>query len=85
MYVNEHKALLASIRGGIPINNGEYMVNSTLMALMARDAAYTGKKVKWEDYMKSEVVLGPKSYDEADYVADRVAIPGKNGKRKIWG
>ncbi len=85
MYVNEHKALLASIRGGIPINNGEYMVNSTLMALMARDAAYTGKKIKWEDYMKSEVVLGPKSYDEADYVADRVAIPGKNGKRKIWG
>ena len=85
MYVNEHIALLNSIRNGVPINNGEYMVNSTVMALMARDAAYTGKKIMWDKYMESEIVLGPKSYDEADYVPDPVAIPGKNGKRKIWG
>ena len=84
MYVNEHKALLKSIRAGAPINNGEYMVNSTLMALMARDAAYTGKKILWDEYLKSEVVLGPDSYENADYEPDRVAIPGKNGKRKIW-
>ena len=84
MYVNEHIALLKSIRSGVPINNGEYMVNSTLMALMARDAAYTGKKIKWDEYLKSEVVLGPESYDDADYQPDRIAIPGKNGKRKFW-
>ncbi len=84
MYVNEHIALLKSIRSGVPINNGDYMVNSTLMALIARDAAYSGKKIMWEDYMKSEVVLGPGSYDEADYIPDPVAIPGKNRKRKIW-
>jgi len=47
------------------------------MALMGRDAAYTGKRIKWEDYIKSEVVLGPKSYDEPDYVPDTVAIPGR--------
>lgn len=84
MYVNEHIALLKSIRSGVPINNGEYMVNSTLMALMARDAAYTGKKIKWDEYLKSEVVLGPESYDDADYQPDRIAIPGKNGKRIFW-
>ena len=84
MYVNEHIALLNSIRNGALINNGEYMVNSTLMALMARDAAYSGKKIMWDEYLKSEVVLGPDSYDDADYQPDRVAIPGKNGKRKIW-
>lgn len=84
MYVNEHIALLKSIRNGATINNGEYMVNSTLMALMARDAAYSGKKILWDEYLKSEVVLGPDSYDDADYQPDRVAIPGKNGKRKFW-
>ena len=84
MYVNEHIALLKSIRSGELINNGDYMVKSTLMALMGRDAAYSGKKIKWEDYLKSEVVLGPESYDDADYTPNPVAIPGKNGKRKIW-
>ena len=84
MYVNEHIALLNSIRNGAIINNGEYMVNSTLMALMARDAAYSGKKIMWDEYLKSEVVLGPDSYDDADYQPDPVAVPGKNGKRKIW-
>ena len=83
MYVNEHTALLNSIKNAAPINNGDYMVNSTLMALMARDAAYSGKKIMWDEYLKSEVVLGPKSYDEADYVADPVAIPGRT-KRKVW-
>ncbi len=77
MYVNEQDELVKSIRAGIPINNGAYMTNSTLMALMGRDAAYTGKRIKWEDYIKSEVVLGPKSYDEPDYVPDTVAIPGR--------
>ena len=85
MYVNEQRALVESIRNVDPINNGQYMVNSTLMALMARDAAYTGKKIKWEDYLKSEVVLGPDSYDDAYYQPDPVAIPGRNRKRKIWG
>ena len=84
MYVNEHIALLNSIRNGAIINNGEYMVNSTLMALMARDAAYSGKKIMWDEYLKSEVVLGPDSYEDADYQPDPVAVPGKNGKRKIW-
>jgi len=85
MYVNEQRALVESIRNGAPINNGEYMVNSTLMANMARDAAYTGKRIKWEDYLKSEVVLGPESYENAAYQPDPVAIPGQNRKRKIWG
>jgi predicted dehydrogenase len=77
MYVNEHKELVKSIRSGVPINNGKYMTYSTVMAIMARDAAYTGKKLNWDEYMKSDVVLGPKSYDDLDYVPDPIQIPGK--------
>ncbi len=78
MYDIEHKYLFESIRDGRPINNGTCMSYSTLMALIGRDAAYTGKKIKWADYMKSEKVLGPKDINNADqYEADPVSKPGE--------
>ncbi|MEY3120037.1 MAG: Inositol 2-dehydrogenase, partial [Bacteroidota bacterium] len=43
MYQNEHNELFASIRAGKPINDGEWMCQSTLMAIMGRMATYTGK------------------------------------------
>ena len=48
MYQTEHDELFASIRSGKPINNGEYMAKSTLLAIMGRMAAYTGQLITWE-------------------------------------
>jgi predicted dehydrogenase len=48
MYDAEHVALFKAIRGGTPINNGDYMCKSTLMGIMGRTAAYTGKTVFWD-------------------------------------
>src|SRR5262249_61491687 len=45
MYQNEHGELFASIRAAKPINNGEDMCNSTLMAIMGRIATYTAKPI----------------------------------------
>jgi predicted dehydrogenase len=47
-YQTEHDELFASIRRGEPINNGEYMAKSSLMAIMGRMATYTGKEITWE-------------------------------------
>jgi len=81
MYDLEHKELFASIRDSKPINNGTYMSYSTLMALIGRDAAYTGKKIMWDDYMKSEARLGPEDIYNADqYQPDPVARPGNGFK-----
>lgn len=77
MYDSEHQELFHSIRSGNPINNGKYMCYSTLMALIGRDAAYTGQKIKWDEYLKSEKRLGPDEYDWNDYEPDPVALPGK--------
>lgn len=78
MYDVEHEHLFQSIRAGKPINNGKYMSYSTLMALIGRDAAYTGKKIKWADYMKSDVVLGPKDiYNADDFEPMPVSKPGE--------
>ena len=76
MYDVEHAEMFAAIKNGEPINNGEYMCDSTLMALIARDSAYTGQKIEWADYLKSKVILGPKDYEWGDYAPLPVAIPG---------
>ncbi|MHC1768375.1 MAG: Gfo/Idh/MocA family protein [Verrucomicrobiia bacterium] len=59
MYQVEHDELFASIRKGEPINDGVWMCNSTLMAIMGRTAAYTGQEVTWEQAMNSEEKLVP--------------------------
>lgn len=59
MYDSEHKALFAAIRNGQVINNGDYMCKSTLMGIMARESAYSGKTVKWEEILNSTQDLSP--------------------------
>lgn len=76
MYQNEHDALFASIRSGEPINNGDYMCKSTLMAIMGRMAAYTGQKVTWQQALNSELDLTPASYAFGDAPAVEIARPG---------
>jgi myo-inositol 2-dehydrogenase/D-chiro-inositol 1-dehydrogenase len=61
MYQNEHNELFASIRNGKPVNDGLWMAHSTLLAVMGRLAAYTGQVVTWEEAMKSQENLFPKS------------------------
>jgi myo-inositol 2-dehydrogenase / D-chiro-inositol 1-dehydrogenase len=59
MYDSEHKALFKAIRTGVPINNGDYMCKSTLMGIMARESAYSGKTVTWDDILSSKQDLSP--------------------------
>ena len=76
MYKQEHDELFASIRSGQPINNGDYMANSTMVAIMGRMATYTGQTITWEQAMASEEKLGPDSYEWGDLPEPEVAIPG---------
>ncbi len=59
MYQNQHDELFASIRKGTPINDGDWMSNSTLLAIMGRMAAYSGKQITWEQALNSKEKLGP--------------------------
>lgn len=59
MYQVEHNELFASIRKGEPINDGTWMANSTLMAIMGRTAAYTGQEITWEQMLNSKDKLVP--------------------------
>jgi predicted dehydrogenase len=77
IYQIEHNELFASIRQGNPINNGEYMAKSTLLAIMGRMATYTGQLVTWEQALNSAEDLSPASYEwNARPVESPIAIPG---------
>jgi hypothetical protein len=76
MYQVEHDELFASIRKGTPINNGDYMAKSTLIAIMGRMAAYTGKQITWEMALNSKENLSPAQYEWGAMPEPVVAIPG---------
>jgi predicted dehydrogenase len=76
MYQNEHDELFASIRKGEPIDNSDYMCKSTLMGIMARMSAYTGRSLTWEQALNSQEDLSPASYDWTPIESPPVAVPG---------
>ncbi len=76
-FQTEHDELFASIRKGQPINNGEYMCRSTLLAIMGRMAAYTGREITWEQAMNSREDLSPPRYAwDVPLPVPPVAMPG---------
>jgi predicted dehydrogenase len=78
MYQVEHNELFASIRAGKPINDGDRMANSTMMAIMGRMAAYTGQEVTWERAINSQEVLVPEHLDwNMKLPIAPMAIPGR--------
>jgi predicted dehydrogenase len=76
MYQREHDALIASIRAGKPINNGDYMCKSTLMAIMGRMATYTGQEISWDQALNSKEDLMPTKLEFGDLSVPPVARPG---------
>jgi predicted dehydrogenase len=75
-YQTEHDRLFASIRSGTPINNGEYMSYSSLLAIQGRMSAYTGQQIGWDEALQSREDLTPAAYDWGPIPTPPVAIPG---------
>ena len=77
MHQLEHDAMYRALRKGEIINNGHYMANSTMMAIIARMSAYTGKVLTWDQAMNSKEDLTPPSYDwDTPMPEPPVAMPG---------
>ncbi len=77
MYQREHDLLFDSIRKGKPMNDGKRMTTTTMLAIMGRMAAYTGKQVTWEEAMNSQERLFPEHLEwNAKFDAPPLARPG---------
>jgi len=75
-YVQEHADLIASIREGEPLNEGERVAESVLTAIMGREAAYTGQEVTWEEVQAGDQQLVPESVEFGSMRMPEVAEPG---------
>jgi myo-inositol 2-dehydrogenase/D-chiro-inositol 1-dehydrogenase len=81
-YIQEHTALIESIRAGKPINELKNATDSTLTAIMGRMSAYTGKRVTWEEALNSEENLLPERFDwDTRVPVPPVAMPGQTELR----
>lgn len=79
-YQVEHDDLFAAIRSNTPYNEGDYGAKSTMTAILGRMAVYSGKVIKWDDAINSEISIMPKHYA---FDADPPVMPGKDGRYPI--
>ena len=78
MYQQEHNELFASIRKGEAKNDGDWMMRSTLMAIMGRESAYTGRRLSWEDIKNSSQKLMPENLSwDMELPEPPIPMPGR--------
>ena len=68
--------MFAAIRKGQPINKGEYVARSTLLAILGRMATYTGQVITWDKPSTSKEDLSPPKYEWGPLPEPPVAMPG---------
>ncbi len=76
-YVTEHVDLQRAIRSGHHVNEGRRVAESTLTAIMGREAAYTGQEITWDEAMNSKQDLMPAVMAFTECPTPPVPIPGK--------
>ena len=70
-----HVRLVTAIRTGNPVNDSEHHVQSTLMAIMGRMSAYSGKFITWDEMMASTLKLGPETFAMTNWSDFREEMP----------
>ncbi|MBI4613328.1 MAG: Gfo/Idh/MocA family oxidoreductase [Planctomycetes bacterium] len=76
-YVREHTDLIESVRAGKPANEARQVAESTLTAILGREAAYTGRSLAWEEVRDAELALGPEPTEFGDLPVRPVPVPGR--------
>ena len=76
-YRREHADLIQSIRRGAPINEAAQFAESTLTAILGRQAAYTGKAITWDEILDSNLDFSPARYEFGPLPVRPVPMPGK--------
>ncbi len=76
--VQEHTDLIASIRSGEPLNEGERVALSTLTAIGCRMSAYTGREISWNWLLNGSTLdIFPKTIAPGAGHFPLVPIPGQ--------
>jgi myo-inositol 2-dehydrogenase / D-chiro-inositol 1-dehydrogenase len=79
----EHRPLFVAIRSGDPLNAGDYMTRSTMVAVMGQLTCYRGKEVTWDQMMKSDYMHLPRPEDVSLDMEPPVK-PDANGEYPVF-
>ncbi len=78
MYQVCHNEWFAAVRKGEALNKGEYMANSTMLAILGREAAHSGQRVTWDELWKAGQDIAPDNLQFADkHPTATVPVPGR--------
>ena len=79
-YQIEHDRLFKAIRDDLPHNEAERGAHATLMAIMGRNAAYSGQLITWEEALNADenLVTTAETWD-----GEPPILPGPNGEYPI--
>jgi predicted dehydrogenase len=81
-YQVEHDRLFAAIRSGQPLNNGDYLARSTMIAVMGQLSCYTGQEVTWDEVWQSDFHYPPRAEDCRDDM-EPPTRPGPDGNYPV--
>ncbi|MCG8306321.1 MAG: Gfo/Idh/MocA family oxidoreductase [Cytophagales bacterium] len=76
-YQVEHDEFIESIRLGKPINEAQQLAESTLTAIMGREAVYSGHEIEWDNALHAAQDFSLPSYEFGDLPVAPVPLPGK--------
>jgi len=83
-FVQEHADFIASIRAGEPLNEAKRVAESNLTAIMARESAYTGREITWEEIAESRQDLSVDEWRLGGMPEPPVATPGHTALDRNW-
>jgi predicted dehydrogenase len=83
-FVQEHTDLIASLRAGRPFNELKQIAESTLSAIMGREAAYTGQEITWDEALNAQQDLTPPDVTLGPLKTPAVPMPGLTKLQRTW-
>jgi predicted dehydrogenase len=78
----EQTDFMAMLREGKVANNGDYMARSTLLGIIGQLACYTGKRITWDEALKSTYAYPP-AEGPVDFTTDPPVKPGADGQYPV--
>ena len=83
-FVQEHTDLVATIRSGKPYNELKQIAQTTLVAIMGREAAYTGQEMTWDGVLNAKQDLMPPTVAYGPMPVPPIPMPGRTKLERTW-
>src|SRR5687767_14471604 len=83
-FVQEHTDLVASLRSGKPYNELKQIAETTLVAIMGREAAYTGQEITGDGGMNAKQDLTPPIPGYGAMTVPPIPMPGRTKLERGW-